>query len=310
MTRSKVRRQRRAYAIGIVAATFIACGGTTALDTGSDPDATADGEGAAPVSFFDSGRTTADSGLPMTSDSTAPPDVAASPDAPSMSDGPAADTGAGVNADAAGDASAGDAHSDGSSSQNDGAPTDATGLTDVVDAGVHHIPCNDACALGDQECGYPANLVCTPTDDGGESCNWENTPGIETCVQGNDGCTVWGTPSVSACSPTLGCCVIESCTVVQCDAGPFAGQPYCQICPPVGIVGDACTNDTDCQSNACDVNTHECLANGCADGRQDGKESDVDCGGDTCPSCIAGQRCFSSFDCPGAQPCSVTHICE
>jgi hypothetical protein len=37
--------------------------------------------------------------------------------------------------------------------------------------------------------------------------------------------------------------------------------------------------------------------NQCADGIQNGSESDVDCGGGTCPRCQGGQICTSSTDC-------------
>jgi hypothetical protein len=50
----------------------------------------------------------------------------------------------------------------------------------------------------------------------------------------------------------------------------------------------------------------------CTDGKRNGKESDVDCGG-KCPACAIGQRCKSRDDCATAlcannrcQPCSRT----
>jgi hypothetical protein len=301
---------RHACAIGVVAMTIIACGacgGAVAPENGTGTDATAGDGDVLDASSLDSGSRTE-------SDATASPkDVGSPTDAPSMPDAPSA-TDTGVSADATSDV-----ESDASSNGNRDASADATEV-DVVDAaqdaGIESgdLPCNDACALGDQQCGYPANQVCTPTADGGESCTWENTPGIEACVQGSNGCTVWGTPSVSSCSPMLGCCVIFSCVTVQCDGGPFSGEWVCQICPPVGSLGYACNNDTDCQSNACSVTTHECIANGCNDGRQDGDESDVDCGGAMCALCTTGRRCFNNHDCVGGDTCTEkifpTYVCQ
>src|SRR5690348_4047503 len=35
----------------------------------------------------------------------------------------------------------------------------------------------------------------------------------------------------------------------------------------------------------------------CTDGRRNGAESDVDCGGDACGSCIGGSECKAAADC-------------
>jgi hypothetical protein len=39
----------------------------------------------------------------------------------------------------------------------------------------------------------------------------------------------------------------------------------------------------------------------CFDGIQDGMESDVDCGGDSCPECGAGKKCNDGADCASGQ---------
>lgn len=38
-------------------------------------------------------------------------------------------------------------------------------------------------------------------------------------------------------------------------------------------------------------------ATSCTDGRLDGYETDVDCGGINCPKCTPGKRCKVSSDC-------------
>ena len=78
--------------------------------------------------------------------------------------------------------------------------------------------------------------------------------------------------------------------------------PLCWSCPP-GSDGRPCEQDTDCVSGACDAAGHECVASQCADHRQDGVETDVDCGGPVCAPCGVGQGCQSNRDCqPG-------HVC-
>lgn len=44
----------------------------------------------------------------------------------------------------------------------------------------------------------------------------------------------------------------------------------------------------------------------CEDGKQNGKESDVDCGGPDCPKCGVRRRCLDSKDCKvGRNHCAV-----
>jgi hypothetical protein len=52
----------------------------------------------------------------------------------------------------------------------------------------------------------------------------------------------------------------------------------------------------------------------CEDGAVNGNETDVDCGGGTCPPCGGGKKCMSSTDCavevPGEMPvCTSSGIC-
>ena len=58
-----------------------------------------------------------------------------------------------------------------------------------------------------------------------------------------------------------------------------------------------CLINTDCTSNGCQ--TGSCVPGGltCGDGKKDGSETDVDCGGGTCPSCANGKKCQASSDC-------------
>ncbi len=150
------------------------------------------------------------------------------------------------------------------------AGTDASADASTSDAAEQHVPC-DTCTRGNQECGGQ---------------------GILTCVVGDAGCAAWA-PAV-ACRSDVPCCV------------PCTHEYDC----PLGSLGNPCEQDTDCASNACDAVTHECVTSRCADHRQDGDETDVDCGGSLCNSCRVGQGCQANFDCVGGAACTPSHVCE
>jgi hypothetical protein len=161
-----------------------------------------------------------------------------------------------------------------------------------IDATQPHTFCDDACALGDQECN-PLPQVCT-YDDAGHTVGCQSQgQGIWTCLMGSTGCTVWA--NGVACAPDIPCCD-------TCEQG---------ICP-LGSIGDPCEQDTDCASNACDAIAHECVSNQCADHRQDGNESDIDCGGQLCDACQGGERCRTSLDCEAGHVClgGSTRFCN
>jgi len=204
----------------------------------------------------------------------------ASPDASRPADAAGApDARSDANHDASPDAAdAADATAD--------ARPDAKREASTADAGEPHLAC-DMCSRGSQECG-PGQEICT-VDAGTVTCAW---PGITTCVEGDAGCAVWGPPV--ACRPDVPCCV------------PCEHEYDC----PLGAIGNPCAQDTDCAFNACDVRTHQCINEQCGDGRQDGEETDVDCGGGYCGPCRTGQGCQSNFDCLGGDYCAPSHMCE
>ena len=67
----------------------------------------------------------------------------------------------------------------------------------------------------------------------------------------------------------------------------------------------ACSVDSNCLSNACDANSLKCVAIQCADHRQDGNETDVDCGGNSCPACATSKKCLGDNDCT-SNACDAT----
>ncbi|HBQ19608.1 MAG TPA: hypothetical protein DEF51_53620, partial [Myxococcales bacterium] len=54
--------------------------------------------------------------------------------------------------------------------------------------------------------------------------------------------------------------------------------------------GQPCTSNDECLSGRC--RGGECTMSNCEDMRQNGTETDIDCGGDTCPRCAGGLSCL------------------
>jgi hypothetical protein len=67
--------------------------------------------------------------------------------------------------------------------------------------------------------------------------------------------------------------------------------------------GKTCAQGVDCASSACDPKAHVCADASCTDARQDGAETDVDCGGGTCGRCATGEMCKTAADC-------VSNVCD
>jgi hypothetical protein len=59
----------------------------------------------------------------------------------------------------------------------------------------------------------------------------------------------------------------------------------------------------DCTSEVCTSNL--CQAPACTDGVQNGTETDVDCGGGSCPGCATGKACLMDTDCASAGICDT-----
>jgi hypothetical protein len=99
-----------------------------------------------------------------------------------------------------------------------------------------------------------------------------------------------------------------------CDAHHFCGSAPCTdvdcggACGPCGL-GKRCLADSDCQSFACDAATTTCVQNQCLDHRQDGDETDADCGGGTCQGCGFGQACLLDDDCKNQACDALTLRC-
>jgi hypothetical protein len=138
----------------------------------------------------------------------------------------------------------------------------------------------------------------TDIDCGGGTC--------ATCASGKS-CSADADCSSTACDFVTGTCAASQCldhhkdgaeTDIDCGGG---------VCPTCANTLH-CGSDADCASNACDAISLTCVASQCSDHRQDGSETDVDCGGANlaCARCTSGQKCLVNGDCAAGHTCSVS----
>jgi hypothetical protein len=77
------------------------------------------------------------------------------------------------------------------------------------------------------------------------------------------------------------------------------GGGTCATC----VDGKSCKVNSDCgMSSVCKTSTKTCTPQ-CADGTQDGQETDTDCGGGTCNGCGANKICNLNGDCASGLAC-------
>jgi hypothetical protein len=173
------------------------------------------------------------------------------------------------------------------------------------------------CVLLAKTCGGPFSDGCLGMlncndgiQDGTETdvdCGGDPTHCATRCPIGMK-CLVDGDCASSACTATTLVCVASQCTDGHKDGMETDVDCGGGTCPACAL-GHTCLVDTDCATNACDANTNICVANQCADHRQDGMETDVDCGGGVCLVCAAGQKCLVNADCASNNCISATHLC-
>ena len=148
----------------------------------------------------------------------------------------------------------------------------------------------------DKVCG--PTMTCSP-----HSC----TDGVQNGSETDVDCGGLDCPK---CGPTKSCLSGTDCAGGQCGGGTCT--PDCKDgvqnnaetdvdCGGGSCLGCAvtkkCKVDSDCSNGACDANTLTCVSSQCADHRKDGAETDVDCGGGTCPGCGVGMMCAVDSDC-------------
>jgi hypothetical protein len=144
-----------------------------------------------------------------------------------------------------------------------------------------------SCADGIQN-GSESDVDCGGSPGGGgAACN--RCADGRRCQSGSDCASGVCSPGNRTCqSPTCADGVKNSNeTDVDCGGG---GCPTCAN-------GRRCVTAADCSSGICPSATHTCSAPGCSDGLRNGSETDIDCGGPTCPACAIGKSCAAHRDC-------------
>ena len=144
-------------------------------------------------------------------------------------------------------------------------------------------------------------------DAGTPSCVDKKKNGLESDVDcGGSGCP--------KCADGKACNVGNDCASAMCNN---------KVCQPVGMAtcfdsvqnaqetdvdcggpdcpgcadGMSCQMGSDCANGVCTQGVCGQAAPNCNDGQQNGLETDVDCGGGTCPACANGMGCAANRDC-------------
>jgi hypothetical protein len=193
------------------------------------------------------------------------------------------------------------------------------GTEDQVDCGG---PLCGGCPTGDpcranEDCASAAcdaqSLTCVASQ-----CADRRQDGQETDVDCGGPC--------APCAVGQKCHMNPDCQTQVCNTGTLLCHlPYCMdgvkdgletdidcggtICHPCAL-GQGCSIDSDCVSNACDYLSRTCVADPCADHRRDGSESDIDCGGTTCAGCALNHFCNSTSDCRAGLTCNASFYCQ
>jgi formylglycine-generating enzyme required for sulfatase activity len=176
--------------------------------------------------------------------------------------------------------------------------------TDVDCGGPDCMACadNKMCATG-TDC---VDKVCVGSVCQMPSCSDNVKNGMETDVD-------CGGPVCPMCVDNQACLKSSDCKSLDCVNGKCApatckdgiqnqdetdvdcGGTFCNPCAD----GKNCKVAKDCADKVCSGMPPTCATPTCTDLVQNGKETDVDCGGGTCPPCQIGQKCGAPADCVG-----------
>ena len=128
----------------------------------------------------------------------------------------------------------------------------------------------------------------------------------------DQGCVADADCITNACDGVSHTCVVDQCADHRPDGDETDADCGGLICTTRCPIGKACLLDTDCDvPYACDGTSLTCVSSQCSDHRQDGVETDVDCGGaNGCLRCASGQTCARTTDCRAGHVCSATQICN
>jgi hypothetical protein len=121
------------------------------------------------------------------------------------------------------------------------------------------------------------------------------------------------------CAKGQKCVAHADCTSVACVSG-FCGDPTCTdtvkngdetdkdcggSCTKKCGTAEGCATGADCASQVCDATALTCKAPACNDTKQNGDETDVDCGGSCTKKCDPTKACLVDADCT-SQVCDPT----
>ena len=100
-------------------------------------------------------------------------------------------------------------------------------------------------------------------------------------------------------------CTVEGCASGAPQHAPKAAGSACSekggtVCTAAGECVE-CVDAGDCASGVCDPKTSLCVAASCKDGKKNGTETDIDCGGGACSPCALGKVCSLGSDCAGGK---------
>ena len=184
--------------------------------------------------------------------------------------------------------------------------------------------CDNGIQDGDEtdvDCGGSCPETC---DDGemcmededctSEVCGDDETCQSPTCRDGVQNGDETGVDCGGSCDPCpsgrdceddddckSGVCVDGMCVPPACDDEVQNGDETDVDCGggtcPGCDDGEMCMEGMDCMSGVCDPIDLTCTPPTCEDGVQNGDETDVDCGGGTCPGCDDGEMCMEGMDC-------------
>jgi hypothetical protein len=193
-----------------------------------------------------------------------------------------------------------------------GTPCTSDGGAHVCDGAGHCVECVHAADCpGGEACS--ATNVCVPMTcadgmkDGNETDVYCGGGACPPCALGKM-CLLDPDCASGACDAAALTCVADTCADHRKD-GDETDVDCGGSCPTPCAVGKGCAADADCATNACDAVTLTCDADPCMDGRQDGDETDVDCGGSACTArCAIGKMCKADADCVAPQACDAISL--
>ena len=198
------------------------------------------------------------------------------------------------------------------------APAPASCTNGVKDATETDVDCGGACAkcVDGKSCAVGTDCtdgVCKDTGAGLKCQLPSNSDGVKNGTETGIDCGGMGNPK---CANGQDCttradCTSDYCKTGKCAAtGPMDGaQNGTETDVDCGGPGAAprcadalkCLVDTDCKNDVCkdlkDGKGLRCQAPSYTDGKLNGLETDVDCGGDTAHPCATGKICKVSGDC-------------